>query len=88
MISRRKASQLRSYRKRLDAIPEPQAMRRLRAKQDPSLAKTEAEIRKVYQLFELEEPALEHRILVRFEVPSALEGNLRMLRYEREIGLD
>lgn len=88
LVSRRKASQLRAYRKRLDAIPEPQAMRRLRAKQDPSLPKIEAEIRKVYQLFELEEPALEHRISVRFEVPAAIEGNLRMLRYEREIGLD
>lgn len=88
MVGRRKANVLRDYRKRLDAIPEPQAMRRLRAKQDANLAKFETEIRKAYRLFDLEEPALEHRIVVRFEVPAAIEGNLRMLRYEREIGLD
>jgi hypothetical protein len=88
LVARRKASQLRGYRKRLDAIPEPQAMRRLRAKQDAKLSQIEGEIRKVYRLFELEEPALEHRVVVRFGVPAAIEGNLRMLRYEREIGLD
>ncbi|MBL4850020.1 MAG: hypothetical protein JKY65_31210 [Planctomycetes bacterium] len=88
LIARRKASELRAYRKRLDAIPEPQAMRRLRARNDASVAKAEAEIRKIYALFELEEVALEHRISVRFELPAAIEGNLRMLRYEREIGLD
>lgn len=88
LVIRRKASELRSYRKQLEAIPEPEAMRRLRAKGDPGLAKAEAAIRKVYESFELEEPALEYRISVRFELPAAIEGNLRMLRYEREIGLD
>lgn len=87
-VVRKKADELRGYRARLDAIPEPQAMRRLRAKEDPSVPKAEAEIRAVYELFGLEAPDLEHRIEVRFELPAAIEGNLRMLRYEREVGLD
>lgn len=88
LIARKKASELRSYRERLDAIPEPQAMRRLRAKQDPSVPPAEQQIRKVYAEFGLEAPALEHRIVVGFELPVAIEGNLILVRYEREIGLD
>ena len=87
-VVRKKASELRGYRQRLDAIPEPQAMRRLRAKDDPSLTEIETEIRAVYALFGLEGPDLEHRISVQFELPAAIEGNLRLLRYEREVGLD
>jgi hypothetical protein len=88
-VYRFKSDKVRTYRRHLEATPEPDAMRRMRAKRDKRLSASEERVRKLYKAFGLPDALdLEKRLEVSFYLPSAAEGGLHLLAYKRLIGLD
>jgi hypothetical protein len=78
----------RAYLRRIERLPDRAAMRRMRARSSPELARAEADVLAIYQRFGLTEPQDTARpLLVRTRVPLIV-GTLQLIPFERQFGLD
>ncbi|RMG15460.1 MAG: hypothetical protein D6731_08335 [Planctomycetota bacterium] len=87
-IVRVRASVARQYSRYLEKTPDRPAIRRLRARRSPELAKAEQQVRAVYKAVDLtREEDLDRPVVIEVRVPT-VDAGIHLLPFRKELGLD